>query len=312
MPPSEFELISRYFQRAHGRHDVVLGVGDDAALLRPPPGQDLVVSTDTLITGVHFRNDFPPQDIGYRALAVNLSDLAAMGAEPAWASLALTLPEVDETWLTDFASGFFELAEAHHVALIGGNTARGPLNITLTVHGFVPEGKALRRDGARTGDAIYVSGTLGDAAWALENWPDADITARRRLLRPTPRVSLGMALRGVAGSAIDISDGFTADLGHILESSKVGAHVEVGSLPLPPVLRKLDMATAQRHALGGGDDYELCFTIPPARESGLAAIGAGCGCALTRVGEITADQGLRLFASDGGQITLTHTGYRHF
>ncbi|HTT08128.1 MAG TPA: thiamine-phosphate kinase [Gammaproteobacteria bacterium] len=312
MPLSEFELISRYFERPVRRGDVALGIGDDAALLRPPPGQELAVSTDTLIAGVHFREDAAPAGIGYRALAVNLSDLAAMGAEPAWVILALTLPAADEEWLTGFSAGFFELAEAHGVALVGGNTARGPLNITLTVIGFVPEGGALRRDGARPGDAIYVSGTLGDAGFALENWRGADDAARRRLLRPMPRVALGLALRGIASGAVDISDGFAADLGHILERSRVGAHVEVDRLPLSPALKALDRAAAQRYALSSGDDYELCFTVPPAREASLAEIGVRCGCTLTRVGEITAGKGLHLTASEGGAVTLERTGYRHF
>lgn len=312
MPLTEFELISRYFDRPVRRDDVALGIGDDAALLRPPPGRELALYTDTLIAGVHFRDDFPPRDIGHRALAVNLSDLAAMGAEPAWAILALTLPAADEQWLDGFSTGFFELADAHHVALVGGNTARGPLNITLAVAGFVPVGMALRRDGARAGDAIYVSGTLGDAGYALENWRTADAATRQRLLRPLPRLALGMALRGVASGAIDISDGFAADLGHILERSRAGARVAVERLPLSPVLHKLDRSVAWRLALSSGDDYELCFTVPPAREGDLSAISARCGCALTRVGEITAGGGLQLLAADGAAITLERAGHRHF
>jgi thiamine-monophosphate kinase len=318
MPLSEFEIISRYFNRGPvQRKDVLIGIGDDGAVLRVPPGMDLVVSIDTLVAGVHFSEDFSPEDIGYRALAVNLSDLAAMGAEPAWATLALTLPTADETWLEGFSQGFFELAQAYSVQLIGGNIACGPLNITIEVHGFVPRGTDLRRTGAQPGDAIYVTGTLGDAALALTAMEPLNEEDRRqclaRLRRPSPRVQQGCLLRGIATSAIDISDGLWADLGHICEASGVGAVIELSQLPSSPALRKIaDEEARWQLALAGGDDYELCFTVSAEREEQLKALRSDFGCPLTCIGHVERARGLRCLLPDGSPFHPAGSGYRHF
>ncbi|MGB5467180.1 MAG: thiamine-phosphate kinase, partial [Sedimenticolaceae bacterium] len=244
MSVSEFDLIRDYFARATGaRADVLLGIGDDCALLRPPPGLALAVSVDTLVAGRHFLVDADPLHLGHKALAVNLSDLAAMGAQPAWATLALTLPQVDRNWLRAFMDGFAALAATHDVQLVGGDTTRGPLSITVQVHGFVDSLLALRRSGARAGDRIMVSGTVGDAGLALQlmqqnpGGGSVDSRLSRRLDRPTPRVALGRLLVGQASAAIDVSDGLIADLGHICDASGVGARVELARLPLSPAFR---------------------------------------------------------------------------
>jgi thiamine-monophosphate kinase len=318
MPLSEFEIIARYFNRSPVRRkDILVGIGDDGAILHVPPEMDLVVSIDTLVAGVHFSEDFSPEDIGYRALAVNLSDLAAMGAEPAWATLALTLPAADEAWLEGFSHGFFELARTYSVELVGGNIARGPLNITIEVHGFVPKGAALLRSGARPGDAIYVTGTLGDAALALTAMESLNEEERRhclaRLRRPSPRVEQGIKLRGAATSAIDISDGLWADLGHICEASGVGATIDLARLPLSPALRRIaDEQDRWQLALTGGDDYELCFSVPSEREGQLKALGSDFGCPLTRIGYVEREGGLRCRLADGSLFHPVASGYRHF
>ena len=318
MPLSEFDIVARYFNRRQDRRaDVLVGIGDDGAILYVPPEMDLVVSVDTLVAGVHFSEDLPPEDIGYRALAVNLSDLAAMGAEPAWATLALTLPTADETWLEGFSHGFFDLARTHSVQLVGGNIARGPLNITIEVHGFVPKGAALRRSGAQPGDAIYVTGTLGDAALALTAMEQLSEEDRRncleRLRRPLPRVHQGRLLRGIAASAIDISDGLLADLGHICEASRVGAVIEPHHLPLSPALQKIeDEEKRWQLALTGGDDYELCFTVPRGREERLKALESDFGCPLTRIGHVESGAGPHCLLPDGSHFHPASSGYRHF
>ncbi len=233
--PSEFALIDLIRQRVKSRSDVVLGIGDDAALLSVPKDQLLVVSTDTLNSGVHFPEDTAPEDIGYKSLAVNLSDLAAMGATPAWVSLAISLPDNNIEWLEKFLDGFFELADEHSVQLIGGDTTQGPLSITVTAHGFVPKDQALRRDAAKAGDEIWVTGSIGDAAGGLAQWRAQGLQSaklRHRLDRPTPQVNIGIALRGIANAAIDISDGLLADLSHILLASKLGAEIEVCCVPM--------------------------------------------------------------------------------
>jgi thiamine-monophosphate kinase len=308
MPASEFDLIERFFA-GHDRHrDVLLGVGDDAALLAPPPsGVALAVTIDTLVAGVHFLADGDPQALGHKLLAVSLSDLAAMGASPAWATLALTLPEPDEAWLESFCRGLFELASEHEVALVGGDTTRGPLTLTLQAAGHVPPELALRRAGARPGDAVCVTGTLGDAALALAPPDDlepgeADFL-QQRLDRPTPRVATGLALRGLATAAIDLSDGLAADLGHVLEASGVGASLDLVRLPLSPPLRRLADVGDWTHPLAGGDDYEL-------RLAELETLD--CGVDVTRIGTVEAEPGLRLVAPDGSPYTLTRAGYDHF
>ena len=322
MPTSEFSLIDRYFA-AHPlrRPDVALGIGDDCALLIPPAGQHLVVTMDTLVADVHFLAATDPEAIGYKALAVNLSDLAAMGAVPAWATLALTLPKADEGWLEGFCRGLFALADHYGVQLVGGDTTHGPTTvITIQVHGFVAPGLALRRDGAKAGDAIYVTGAPGDAGLALATVfgkaavpPEYRSYVQRRLERPEPRLAEGVALLGIASAAIDVSDGLAQDLGHILERSGIGARLEVDRLPLSPALvASLDLDAAIVTALAGGDDYELCFTAPPERTSQLEAVAAGWDCRCTRIGVITAEPGLQLVHADGSAFHLDRSGYDHF
>jgi thiamine-monophosphate kinase len=328
----EFDLIARIRQRAATRGDVVLGIGDDGAVLRVPPGHDLVVVSDTLNTGVHFPVTTAPFDIGWKALAVNLSDLAAMGATPAWCTLALSLPEASEAWLDPFLDGFLGLAAQHGCALVGGDTTRGPLSLCVTAHGLLPHGTALLRSGARPGDDLWVTGTLGDAAAALSQWsrhsreggnpgattprhsresgnPAPSATLRHRLDRPTPRVQTGIALRGLATACIDISDGLTADLGHILAASNVGATLDLDTLPTSPALRDAFAPRDYRaFQLTGGDDYELCFTAPPSARAAIASFNLDA----TRIGHIDATPGLRLHDAHGDTPADTTEGWDHF
>lgn len=302
---AEFALIDRIRARSKGRDDIVLGIGDDAALLQPLAGHWLAVTADTLNSGVHFPPETLPADIGWKTLAVNLSDLAAMGATPAWGTLALSLPEASEAWIDAFADGFFALADAHEWRLIGGDTTRGPLSLSVTAFGQVPHGQALRRDGAQGGDDIWVSGTLGDAAAALHLWQrgELDVTAvaqdadreflRQRLLRPTPRVGVGLALSGIATAAVDVSDGLLADVGHIAARSSLRACVEPDRLPLSPALqRTMTLERARSSALAGGDDYELCFCAPAANRSRLHAVAEQLGTPLTRIGRMVDGAGV--------------------
>ena len=267
----------------------MLGVGDDAAILRASPGMDLVVTTDMLVSGRHFVSDADPRLLGHKSLAVNLSDVASMGARPRWATLSLALPRLDAAWLREFSRGFMALARKHGVDLVGGDTTRGPLNICVEVIGEVPRGKALRRDGAKAGDDIWVSGRIGEAALALEG-ARLSVGARerarleRRLDAPTPRVALGLALRGIARSAIDVSDGLLADLGHICERSKIGAEIVWESVPVPPIARSRD--DLAEIVLAGGDDYELCFTAPAARRAEVEAAGRKGRVRVARIGRV--------------------------
>jgi thiamine-monophosphate kinase len=318
---NEFELIQRFFSvQPVRRSDVTLGIGDDAALLEVLTGMQLVATVDSLVAGVHFPTSLSAEDIGHRALAVNLSDLAAMGAEPAWALLALTLPEANEKWLADFTHGFFRLAEQHRVALVGGNVARGALNITVAVHGLVPRGKALTRRGAKPGDKIYVTGELGAAAAGLRlihNRIEGPASERlcARFARPAPRIAASLALRELASAAIDISDGFLADLIHILQLSGVGAEVNVDTLPLATeAVELLGRAEARQLAFAGGDDYELCFTLPPARVAQMQARMSEAGCPVTCVGMITAGKSLHCLQADGSKWIpdADISGYQHF
>jgi len=271
---SEFSLIQRYFEQlTPKRDDVILGIGDDCALLQCPADHLIAVSIDTLVEDVHFFADVDPLTLGHKSLAVGLSDLAAMGVTPAWFTLALTLPEFDEQWLQGFSQGLAELAQQYNIQLVGGDTTRGPLSISIQVHGHVPTDLALQRDKANVGDMIYVSGTLGDAGAALQmqlkQWHDDQLNdedksyLQHRLECPTPQLELGEKLRGIASAAIDISDGLVADLGHILNKSNVSARLDLSQLPLSSALAKIDQQTAQQFALYSGDDYELCFTVPP-------------------------------------------------
>jgi thiamine-monophosphate kinase len=317
---NEFDLIRKYFseQPVH-RPEVALGIGDDAAVVRVPAGQELVVTTDTLVAGVHFHPDADPAALGHKALAVNLSDLAAMGAEPAWFTLNITLPEARADWLAAFCEGLFGLAREHGVQLIGGNTARGPLNIAVEAHGLVPAGEALRRDGARAGDGIYVTGTFGDAALALKHrlgtvkLPFADFAVvATRLDRPTPRVIQGISFRGIAAAAIDVSDGLLADLGHLLDASKVGARIELERIPLSTVYRQQLDSVGWDPALSGGEDYELCFTVRPERTTALLEATEALDWGVRRIGEVVAQPGLRVVAADGRDYAPAVTGYDHF
>jgi thiamine-monophosphate kinase len=317
---SEFDLIKRFFTRDNKSEDVVLGIGDDAALLSLPEGQQLVVTTDTLIENVHFPEEIPPEFIGYKALAVNLSDLAAMGAQPRWVTLALSLPEADEMWLEGFSRGFLGLADEYGVSLVGGDTTRGPLSITVQAMGLVPEGQALLRSGALPGDLIYVSGSIGDAGLALSALKaEAQLSAEAyqslvmRLHKPTPRMALGIALRGLATSCIDVSDGLLADLNHVLEASAVGADIVLQQIPLSPLVRQW----AEHHAdfavpATWGDDFELVFTVPAASQQILEQVASRLDVPLSMIGKISAETGLRLFTPAGEAVTVAQTGYDHF
>lgn len=315
---SEFNLIERFFTKPTPQ--AVLGVGDDAALLATSPDMELAVSTDMLVSGTHFFPDADPRKLGWKTLAVNVSDMAAMGARPRWATLAIALPHADEPWLSAFASGFFACAKEFGVDLVGGDTTRGPLNLSVTIFGEIPRGQALRRNGAQPDDDIWISGSLGGAALALAALQDRtalaedDLASCRRLLdTPQPRVELGIALRGIANSALDISDGLIGDLGHILERSNVGAELCFDALPAHPVLEPhLADEWAQRCLLSGGDDYELCFTAPRARHDDIKALEDRLGLKLSRIGKITADSGLQLLDAAGQTIPKPGNGYDHF
>lgn len=310
----EFDLIDRIRTRARNRADVVLGIGDDAALLQVPAGQQLAVSTDTLNIGVHFDPEVEPLDLGWKALAVNLSDLAAMGARPAWCTLALSLPRAEAGWLDGFIDGFLGLAAQYRVALVGGDITRGPLSIGVTAIGLVEPGHALRRDRARVGDDIWVTGVLGDAAaaLALRQAGDAvDAALRRRLERPTPRVSIGLALCGIAHACIDVSDGLWQDLGHVCAASGVGADIDVDALPASSALRAYVSASDRRVMQAcGGDDYELCFTAPVGVRREVQRLGRDWPVA--RIGRISARTGVRAKDRAGAPWRPPRAGYAHF
>ena len=334
---SEFNLIAKYFTRAAPQAD--LGVGDDAALVRVADGYQLAVSTDMLVAGTHFFADAAPYDIGWKALAVNMSDMAAMGAQPKWATLAIALPEaypspppsplggegvITEDWLAEFSRGFFACADAFKVDLIGGDTTRGPLNISVTIMGEVPTGKALRRDGAKIGDDIWVSGTLGNAALGLAhlqgklhgnfNLDDGYIEyCLNTLHRPQPRAALGLALVGLANSAVDISDGLLSDLGHMLKASNVGASIHLNKLPCSLfVSEHLHEKQIQQCILAGGDDYELCFTAPPNMREKIEKMSAELALPITLAGNIHKGAGLLVLDTNNQPISIEKTGYDHF
>ncbi len=320
----EFELIRRYFDRpGPAAPGVVLGVGDDCALLQPAAGQRLAISTDMLVEGRHFFPDVDPAALGHKALAVNLSDLAAMGARPLGFTLALALPAADEAWLDAFSRGLFALADAAACPLVGGDTTRGPLNLCITVFGQVPPGQELRRSGAGAGDEVWVSGSLGDARLALEALlgeceldPAVLARVRLRLERPTPRLALGMALRGIASAAADVSDGLCGDLGHILEASGVGAELELDALlaagALSDDLRTRPLLQQQRCALAGGDDYELVFTAPAGLRQAVLQAARSAATPVTRLGRITAQPGLRWLDHEGRAASLQLSSFDHF
>jgi thiamine-monophosphate kinase len=322
MACGEFDLIARYFNRFRtARQDVQLGIGDDCALLTVTDKQQIAVSTDTLVEGIHFLKTISPADLGYKALAVNLSDLAAMGANPAWVSLALTLPEVDADWLEAFSDSLFEQLDYYGMQLIGGDTTRGPLSMTLTIQGLIPAGRALLRSGARVGDWIYVTGTLGDSAAGLAILQDrllvnderASKALIKRHLRPLPRVLQGQALRQLATSAIDISDGLIADLGHILKASDCGARLDLDLLPYSAELQQqVEPEQALKWALTGGEDYELCFTVPEINRGALEVALGHLGVQFTCIGQIAPlSEGIK-YQRSGKTVELEWRGFDHF
>ncbi len=313
----EFDLIARYFKRPVRRSP--LGVGDDCALLAPAPGMQLAVSTDMLIEGRHFLSTVDPRRLGHKCLAVNLSDLAACGARPLAFTLGLSLPQADEAWLAPFSQGLLGLADEHGCELVGGDTTRGPLAISITIFGEVPAGQALLRSGARAGDEVWVSGHLGDARLALEVFrgtrqaPQAAFeAARARMELPTPRVALGLALRGIASAAIDVSDGLLGDLAHILERSQVGALVEADAVPVGAALAAQPPALQREFSLNGGDDYELCFTAPADRHRFVLAAAARAGVPVTRIGRVVQPPGLQLVDGNGQPLTIASRSFDHF
>ncbi|MFQ5643874.1 MAG: thiamine-phosphate kinase [Thiogranum sp.] len=316
MTVSEFDIIERYFRRRSGqRDDVVLGIGDDAALLQVPADRQLVVAMDTLVAGRHFLSQTAAYDIGWKALAVNLSDLAAMGARPAWATLSLTMPAVDEDWLEGFANGFFQLAGRYQVALVGGDTTRGPLSVTVQVHGLVERGSALRRAAARAGQQLFVTGTLGDAACALQALRAGEETPPdllQRLNRPEPRVDFGLALAGSEAAAIDVSDGLLADLGHMLEASQCGAALWIDRLPRAPDIASSGNDGVLACQLYGGDDYELCFSVDADRVEALGRRAQQLQLPITGIGVIESQPGIRCTRDDGSLYTPQGTGFDHF
>jgi len=325
MRGAESDLIDRFLRHLGAvRTDVLLGIGDDAAILRLAPGFDVVQTTDALVEQVHFLPGSPARSLGHRALAVNLSDLAAMGASPAWALLSLTLPAIDEHWLAEFAAGFGTLAREHGVALVGGNLSRGPLTATVLLSGQVPEGTALRRSGGRAGDEVWVSGTLGDSALGRPRTPGtsgapgaqeasaADAAwLRARHEFPTPRVALGAALRGVASACIDLSDGLLADLPRLAEASGCGAELDIECLPLSAAARRAGGVEAWREALAGGEDYELCFTAPPGRAAEVAAVAERVAVPVRRCGFLRAGSGVELRRGDA-VIEFSQLPFDHF
>ncbi len=320
MSTGEFDLIARYFTRPAKRSP--LGVGDDCALLAPTAGMQLAVSSDMLVEGRHFLSTVNPERLGHKALAVNLSDLAACGARPLAFTLALALPAVDEAWLEGFSRGLFALADPHGCELIGGDTTRGPLNLCITVFGEVPSGGALLRSGAKAGDDIWVSGTLGDARLALEVFrgtlalpADAFELARGRMEQPTPRVALGQALHGIATAAIDISDGLVGDLGHILKASGVGAQIDADAaadLLAIGTTAALGLDVRRTCTLAGGDDYELAFTAPPSARDAVAQAGRAAGVPVSRIGRIEAESGLRIVDAHGKAVAQRFASFDHF
>jgi thiamine-monophosphate kinase len=313
----EFDLIARYFDRGAAR-SALLGIGDDCALIAPPQaGQVMAVTTDMLLADRHFFSADPADTVGHKALAVNLSDLAAMGASPAFFTLAIALPRADEAWVAGFAKGLFRLADEHGCELIGGDTTRGPLSISITAMGWLPRDAALRRDAAELGDDIWVSGELGAAALAVHQalagnrLPDGH-PAMTRMLKPMPRVALGLALRHLARAAIDVSDGLLADLGHVVQRSRAGADLHWECIPVDPALTQESPASQQKLALSGGDDYELLFTAAPENRPAIEAIGPRLGLRLSRIGSIRAGSGVRVLDQRGRAVSVARGGFDHF
>lgn len=317
----EFELIERFFTSSVKRPDVQLGIGDDAAVINLPENQQLVVTSDTLVEGIHFFADIPPSALGHKALAVNLSDLAAMGAEPRWVTLAITLPSARMQWLEEFCKGFFELAEYYNVTLVGGDTTRGPLSITITAHGVIPQGQAITRQNAQVGDWVYVTGALGASALALQHLQgQCRLNSEQKAILlnqhyyPQPRVLAGYGLRGLASSCIDISDGLIADLGHITSASGCSAKIQLDDLPIHPTLTELcDSEQIYELALCGGEDYELCFTVPEKNRGALSVALAYSGVDFHCVGQMIAGQNpISLFRGQTPYQLETSSSWDHF
>ena len=317
----EFDLIKRYFSRKSLQNEVILSVGDDCAITSISAGYQLAITTDTLVEGTHFLPSISPAALAYKSVAVNLSDLAAMGATPTWVSLALTLPEIKEAWLAEFSQSLFAILDRYSMSLIGGDTTKGPLSITLTAQGFLPENQGLFRHQAKVGDWIFVSGFLGDSAAGLdlllqnrkiEN--ESDRYFIQRHLHPTPRVELGLALRAFSCCALDISDGLLADLGHILERSQVGAEIYLENLPLSHHLcTQYDQTQAEKFALTGGEDYELCFTVSEEKREEMEQVLRSQGIKVTCIGQILpATSGLNLLKNGKKMALPTHIGFDHF
>ena len=329
MSESEFDIIKTYFTHIGASPDwpewLTTGIGDDAAVLNTHPEEQLLISIDTLNVGVHFLDDTQPEDIGYKALAVNVSDIAAMGGQPVWFTLAISLPTVDHDWLKGFSTGLSEMATQHNIKLVGGDTTRGPLSITIQIAGQIPTNQALKRSGAKPGDDIYVTGTLGNAAAGLKLLQQdlSEFDTHQQMLidslhRPSPRVEVGLALRKLATACIDISDGLVGDLGHILEESMIvsdiiGAELNIECIPLSESLQQSGLAVDVQNelALHGGDDYELCFTAPQSARAAIEAISQQTACHITKIGSIISEQGL--FVIDKEQRkAITKTGFDHF
>ncbi|WP_264435617.1 thiamine-phosphate kinase [Coxiella endosymbiont of Dermacentor marginatus] len=317
MTLSEFSIIETYFRRKIKERHVISGVGDDAAVIEIPADQQIVTSIDTLVKDVHFSAGTSPRDLGYKALAVNLSDLAAMGAKPDTALLALTLEKINKKWLEDFSEGFFSLAEQYRVSLIGGDITAGPLCISVVVNGIVPRGKAIYRSGAKVGDLIYVTGTIGDASLALDllnkKYKKIDLFLLKRLHCPSPRIKVGLVLRGIASAAIDISDGLISDLEKITFASKVGARIYADRLPLSENLKQYcGLKKAWNYALASGDDYELCFTVPNKKTSKLKRLFKSLNCECQCIGEIIEETVVLVMDDQNQQLKIIKKGYEHF
>ncbi len=314
---NEFDIIEKYFKHlTDDDESVICGVGDDAAVIDIPPGYELVTSVDTLVNGVHFFADVNPYDLGFKSLAVNLSDMAAMAADPRWITLSLTLPEGDRAWLAGFTEGFSELAKQYSISLVGGDISRGPLSVTVQIMGLIPSGVAIRRSGAQADDLIFVSGCLGSAGYALRHFDNKEKiseTALNRLLKPVPRVELGMALRGIASAAIDVSDGLSSDLTHILQMSNKGAVIELEKIPMDQDLIQLTgQESLWQTVLCAGDDYELCFTVPEDKQDELNGKTDELDIELSCIGRVTETKEIQWIFADGNRLDLSGSGYQHF
>lgn len=316
---NEFDLIERFFVRPSSRNDVTVGIGDDAAVCTVPDYHELVLTTDMLVAGTHFLEDTPADAIGHKALAVNLSDLAAMGAKPAWFTMTLCLPETNEVWLQEFSQGLLDLAESSGIALVGGDTVEGPMSIGIQACGLVPVGAAVLRSGAKVSDHIFVTGHLGDAAMGLAGetgklglGSESQKYFSQRFNYPTPRIKEGGGLRDIASAMIDISDGLAADLGHVLESSGVGASIQLAQLPISDPYRDIVDEMGWDPVLSGGDDYELCFTVAPDHIDRLMDLGSDWDCGIKEIGRIEQKHGLRVYDQEENLYQAARSGFEHF